>query len=278
MGEVCSTISSKPDPVRVFGRLAGADTPSAVFRSNLIDVNAVPEQQPQMTGFQSYNPYAAMQQQQMQDEYMRQQQMLQLQQQAEQQAQYQAMLQQQQYDAQQRAAQEAYIQQQQQLAWQQQQFQQQQPLQPQPTAYGSNNPFAAFAPQQSQQQTAPPPLPQSTSYSSFQQEASPAPAPEPAPVSRPTTPSRKKDDGKHAQLAQMLAAGYDNGVDSFGNTGNMRFPVGSAFAQKTGSLQAQLTGKPNPFTQQTQQHQQHQQQQYQQQQNQQNSNQPFFEI
>ena len=225
----------------------------------LIDFNngsdGMVQMQPQFTGmpqFNSFNPYAAAaaQQQAQQEEYMRMQQQLEMQRQMEQQAAYQQMMQQQ-----------AYLQQQQQ---QQQALQQQhtmQPLVPQPTAFGSNNPFAAFggppaasSPQpQFQSQTPPPP----------RQEA-----PSPAPVSN--APKRTNAaDQQHAQLAAMLGSG-GSGVDTFGNIGSLRIPVcvfgvykqiysqltlqvsmhsGSPFhpSNRTGAgLQAQATGS-NPF-------------------------------
>ena len=128
----------------------------------------------------------AQQQQMQQEEYMRQQQLYQ---------------QQQQY---------AY---QQQL--QQQQQQQPQPLVPQPTAYGSNNPFSAFAPAVS----TPPPLPQATYNPPVEVAASPAPSP----MKQPSQQRPPKDDGKNAELARLLAAG--GGLDTFGNIGNTRMPA-----------------------------------------------------
>lgn len=129
------------------------------------------------------------------------------------------MLQQQAFAQQQQMAQEEYMRQQayqQQLMMQQQQ--QQQPLVPQPTAYGSNNPFAAFAPTPTA--SPPPPLPQSTSFSNFQ-------PPVPAPVQQQPTQQQRppRNDGKHAELAKMLAGGREDGLDTFGNIGNMRVPV-----------------------------------------------------
>ncbi|KAL8283226.1 hypothetical protein RQP46_006004 [Phenoliferia psychrophenolica] len=217
---------------------------------NLIDIDTpfTQAQQPMMTGFQSYNPYAAQQQQMQQEEWARQQQMAELQRQADEQQAYQNMLQQQQYAQQQQQAQEEYVRQQQYQQYLLSQQQQQQPLVPQPTAFGSNNPFAAFAPAPTS--SPPPPLPQSNSFSNFQ----PTPAPAPAPIApTPTAQRPQRDDGKHAHLANLLAGGREDGLDTFGNIGNMRVPVGAQFAQRTG-INAQQTGqKPNPFTQQQQQ-------------------------
>lgn len=101
-----------------------------------------------------------------------------------------------------------------QLAMQQQQ-QQVQPLVPQPTSFGANNPFSAFAPSPT---VSPPPLPQSNSFNnSYQPQAVSA-----APMSSPTSTRPPKDDGRHADLAKMLANGREDGIDTFGNFGNMR--------------------------------------------------------
>lgn len=227
--------------------------------NNLIDIDA-PLQHPMQTGmpFSSFNPYAQQAQQQ-QEEWARQQQMMELQRQADEQAQaYQNMLQQQAYAQQQQMAQEEYMRQQ---AYQQQlymQQNQQQPLVPQPTAYGSNNPFAAFAPTPSV--SPPPPLPSSNSFSNFAPPpVAPAPAPSPA---RQQAQRPQRDDGKHAELARMLAGGREDGLDTFGNIGNMRVPVGQQFATRTG-LSSQQTGS-NPFGQKQQQ--------------QQGPNNPFFDL
>lgn len=121
-----------------------------------------------------------------------------------------------QYQAQQEQLQrEQAAAQQQQYFLQQQQLAQQQALMPQPTGYGSNNPFAPGFQSQPQQ---PPPMP---SYNSFnqpsssvdtsflqgtqQQTASPVPASparSPAPQRGPT-----KADTENARLASLLANG-----------------------------------------------------------------------
>ncbi|KAL7006593.1 hypothetical protein EMMF5_003759 [Cystobasidiomycetes sp. EMM_F5] len=221
------------------GRLFDPDNPNSQPRDNmgwdsLLDPG--PAVQPQPTGFASFNPYAAQQQQQ-QEEWMRQQQMLEMQRQMELQAQMQAAAQaqaeQDAYNAmlQQQALQQQQMLYQQQLAAQQMQMQQPAPLVPQTTSIGSNNPFAAFAPKPS---------------------TSPAP---PMPVQPTPTPQAVKpprDDGKHAHLASLLG-NRDDGVDTFGNVGALRY------GRNAGT---------NPF----------QRQQQQQQQQQQQNQQPLFEL
>ncbi|WWD02611.1 hypothetical protein V865_000651 [Kwoniella europaea PYCC6329] len=228
----------------------------------LVDVGYGQQQQlqPQYT---SYNPFhAQMMQQQQQEEYMRQQMALQEQQ----------------------RQQEEYM--------RQQQFLQQQhtSLFPQPTGYGSNNPFAPGGGMQSQQSYSP--APQQQQQSSFlpvpvvsqQQQQSPQTTQqplEPQPTAKPTpwtAPAPKRDDGEHSGLAALLAKGREDGLDTFGNVGNLRIPVGSQFhnsnrmaVQQTG---AQGFGANNPFGQlQSQQTNQQQQQQPHQ-----RNDQPFFSI
>ncbi|WRT68425.1 uncharacterized protein IL334_005401 [Kwoniella shivajii] len=193
------------------------------------------QMQPQYT---SYN----MMQQQQQEEYMRQQMAMQEQQ----------------------RQQEEYM--------RQQQFLQQQhtSLLPQQTGYGSNNPFAfggnqSQQPQQPQQQASFLPVPVVTQQPSPQQVQKPL---EPQQTARPAFTAPKKDDGEHSGLAALLARGREDGLDTFGNVGNMRIPVGSQFhgsnrvaVQQTG---AQGFGANNPFGQM--------------QQSQQRSEQPFFSI
>ncbi|EPX73691.1 epsin [Schizosaccharomyces octosporus yFS286] len=108
-----------------------------------------------------------------------------------------------------------------------------QPTQPQPqpqpqletTKTGSNNPFAQFA------------------------KLSPQPA---APMTaKPMRPVRTGDD-KHANIAQAIASGNPNGIDSFGNIGLARLPsqhTGSRFTNSAGqTIQSQATGNTlNPF-------------------------------
>ncbi|CAZ83634.1 unnamed protein product [Tuber melanosporum] len=114
-----------------------------------------------------------------------------------------------------------------------------QPLQPLPT--GSNNPFApkmnnfnaaTVPPQQQAQAYKPPSFP------------------------NPPMQNEKPINPQHAHLESLLAAGNDNGLDTYGNVGNLRIPaqhtapgtfVNSAGTSRTGRpLAAQSTGT-NPF-------------------------------
>ncbi|KAH8105403.1 hypothetical protein BXZ70DRAFT_1043676 [Cristinia sonorae] len=238
------------------------------------------QMQPQYTAvpvqYTSFNPYQQqMQQEAMQAEYARQQQEWQLQQQQAQ-MQQQAQLQQQQQ-------QEEWMRQQQMLQYQQQQqmLAPQQPLMAQPTGFGSNNPFA---PQLSISQpgssfSSPSPGPQASAPVSFNLQGTfangnspPSFSPPPAPKSAPPSSSSQsqssqrqptKADQEHAHLAGLFA-NRDDGIDSFGNFGQLRY------GQQAGRLVGQPTGAPgghNPF-----------QQQQQQQQQQGSSEQPFFSI
>ena len=106
--------------------------------------------------------------------------------------------------------------------------------------------------------------------------SSPPPLP-PQSLSAPPSaaPSRgpSKADQDHAQLANLFAQRTDDGMDTFGNVGALRY---GGQAGKT--LVAQQTGAThNPFYQQQQQQLQQQQQQ-QQQYGGQSSDQPFFSI
>lgn len=211
------------------GSLFDPDNPdaSAAGRSawdNLIDMSdSQPQQQPQFqqpmitgfptTQFQSFNPYAAQQ-----EEMMRQQQMAEMQRQmqlqAEQEA-YNQMLQQQAYQQQQLVYQ-------QQLQQQQQQMQQPAPLVPQHTSIGSNNPFAQFS-----KPASPPPMPVTQA---------PALAQRPASTQLAASARPAKDDGKHAHLASLLG-NRDDGIDSFGNTNLAKYGHNA-----TNRLQVQQTG------------------------------------
>lgn len=158
---------------------------------------------------------------------------------------------------QQQQAYEDYMRQQQMMYMQQQQQQpNQQPIQAQPTGFGANNPFAAFAPQASPS-PAPPPPQQEPASNGFESSYRPEPAPAPAPVQEQqpqrTGGGRYKTGGdeRHSELARMLAGGREDGLDTFGNVGATRVPV---WQQKTGQGQGpmmpQTTGlaKPlNPF-------------------------------
>ncbi|KZV83519.1 ENTH-domain-containing protein [Exidia glandulosa HHB12029] len=237
--------------------------------------------QPQFTQLQpqftSFNPYAQQAQQEaLQMEYLRQQQAWQAQQEAEQLAQLHAQQQAQlQAQYQQQQQQEEWMRQQQLLQFQQQQAQQQaqqqqflqfqqSQLQPQPTGFGSNNPFAlGQGPQPPQPPASAPPVQFNLQPTQNQQQQQPqqqqfsAPSPPPQPASAP--PRRGFADEQHAHLAGLFANAREGGVDTFGNTGELRY------GQQIGKLQAAQTGH-NPF------HAQQQQQQQQQ------SEQPFFSI
>lgn len=140
--------------------------------------------------------------------------------QADEQQQYQNMLAQQQFAQQQQAQQEQYVQQQQYQQYMQQQAQMQPAIAPQATGFGSNNPFAAFSAPPAA--SPPPPLPTSNSFSNFQSTPAPVAA---APAPSPQAQRPPRDDGKHAHLANLLAGGREDGLDTFGNIGNMRVPV-----------------------------------------------------
>jgi len=182
-------------------------------------------------------------------------------------------------------AQQQTAQQQALLAQQQQEFlatqaQQQVRLAPQPTAFGSNNPFAITtsptSPVSSPQQPAQSSLSNFSLPSTYESheppprrdyETPPQPQPQPAPAPSPRpTPQRSQTraDHEHAHLANLFAARDGDGVDTFGNVGALRFgqtEYGKLAAQKTGAVPQNNF---NPFAQQQQQ--------------QQNNEQPFFSI
>ena len=209
--------------------------------------------QPQFTAFNPWQQQAqqeAMQAQwaQQQAEWLRQQQDLQAQQQAQLQLAQQQELQAQQAQLQLAQQQEEWLrQQQQQLFLQQPQQQQQQhqqpqmflqpqtnPLTAQPTGFGSNNPFAPAQPVSS---------PSPPSFSPPQQNSMPtfnlpgtfenrtngvSPSPRPSPASQatnlPKTNPQKghtRADQEHSHLANLIA-NADDGVDTFGNYGQLR--------------------------------------------------------
>ncbi|PWY98352.1 ENTH-domain-containing protein [Testicularia cyperi] len=194
--------------------------------------------QPQYT---SFNPYLQMQatgynpflQNQLQQQEMMQQQYLQ-----QQQAEYQRQL-----ELQQAAVQY------QNLMTQQQQQQQQQHLVPQQTSFGSNNPWLQSGQQQQQQQQpqhnvpvgdlfssdpTPPPV-----QSAPQPQSAPSPAPQQPQQQQQNRPIRAKvnDDAKFNELNRLLAMG--DGVDTFGNTGEMRMGPNIAHYNQ---MKAQQTG------------------------------------
>jgi epsin len=151
----------------------------------------------------------------------------------QQQQQQQAYLQQQQQEEWMRQ-QQMLQQQQQQEEWMRQQMaqQQQQQLVPQPTGFGTNNPFA----QQQQQQA--PPLPsfspsmqQPPAFNlpgTYDNNSSPQPsyqASSPSPPVQQHQPASgfkvKVNDGNNQHLADLFA-NVDGGQDTFGNTGIMK--------------------------------------------------------
>lgn len=205
--------------------------------------------QPQFTAmmpqFTAFNPYQQQAQQEaMQAQYMQQQQEWMRQQQEAQ------MLQAQQEEW--NRQQMLLLQQQQ----QQQQFQQQQaaavaaqPLFPQPTGFGSNNPFAQTVFGQTQ---SPHPLPSSSNANSgiesfslpstFANSPGPSSLSAQSPTSLSPSPAMSrptKSDGEHSHLANLLAS--REGQDTFGNVGQLRFGHTNA-----GRIAAQKTGH-NPF-------------------------------
>ncbi|KAG0123720.1 hypothetical protein HOY82DRAFT_494941 [Tuber indicum] len=119
-----------------------------------------------------------------------------------------------------------------------------QPLQPLPT--GSNNPFA---PKMNNFNAA-------TQQQQFQLQQQQAQAYKPPSFPNPPMQNEKPINPQHAHLESLLAAGNDNGLDTYGNVGNLRIPaqhtapgtfVNSAGTSRTGRpLAAQSTGT-NPF-------------------------------
>ncbi|KAI0686874.1 hypothetical protein BC835DRAFT_1378024 [Cytidiella melzeri] len=160
---------------------------------------------------------------------------------------------------------------------------QSQQLVPQPTGFGSNNPFAAFgsgpsSPSNSFLSPSSQPPQQSHSPVSFNLQGtynnsngpslstsnlpstssfSPPPQPQSAP---PTQRAPTKADQEHANLANLFA-NRDDGVDSFGNYGQLRY--GQQASRFVGTQKTGATNTHNPFAQQQQQS---------------GSDQPFFSI
>ncbi|KAI0937491.1 hypothetical protein AcV5_005392 [Taiwanofungus camphoratus] len=249
-------------------------------QNNLVDATlplqiASTGMQPQFTAmapqFTSFNPFQQQTQQEiMQAQYMQQQAEWMHQQQAFQQAQELQALQQAKLA---QAQQEEWLRQQQLL-----QAQQTQSILAQPTAahIGSNNPFAPAASQSA------PPLsrdaasagPQSTgsvsfnltgSYANRDSSASAPPGPrqqQQQQQQQQMTGRVSRADQEHAHLANLFASrGAADGIDTFGNVGQLRF-----MSTQAGRLVAQKTGAPNhnPFLQQNPTSQQ--------------SDQPFFQL
>ncbi|KAG2002340.1 hypothetical protein CC2G_004538 [Coprinopsis cinerea AmutBmut pab1-1] len=241
--------------------------------------------QPQFTSFNPYQQQA--EQEAAQAEFMRQQQMFMMQQQQaqQQQAQQEEWLRQQ-------LLQQQFQQQQQQQALMQQQtglFPPAPQIQVQPTGFGSNNPFAPASPSPStlspinQQRTGTPSfnlqstyenhspanvssLSASTSNNPYGGPSSPSSSVSSNPYTgKPISVKTKKNLGETEQQLEHLFANRDDGQDTFGNVGALRYgytDAGRAMIaqQKTGSSH-------NPFAMQQQQQQQ-----------QQNNDKPFFDI
>ncbi|QRV95694.1 epsin amino-terminal-like (ENTH) domain protein [Ceratobasidium sp. AG-Ba] len=228
----------------------------------LIDFNAAPQQQLQPQ-FTSFNPYLQQTQQQaMQEQYLRQQAEWEAMQQAQLQAQQQAQQEEwmrQQMAQQQQAQQDEWNRQQQLLMQQQQQQQylmaQQQmhsPLMAQPTGYGSNNPFAMMGGQvQPQQQLSPAPAPAMSPMPSISERPAASPSPSLNSLTQQNTVANSRrtpaNDGANAHLAHLIA-NREDGQDTFGNVGSLRFGHGNT-AQRLHQQQTGVGGH-NPFGQQ----------------------------
>jgi epsin len=112
---------------------------------------------------------------------------------------------------------------------QQQALMQQQALQSQPTGYRSNNPFAPMQAQHTAMPSFLPPTQQPTpqveqqqpSFLSAPTTSSTTIQQQPSPQPQAFSPVKKKEDGEHAHLANLLA-NRDGGMDTFGNVGNLR--------------------------------------------------------
>ncbi|PWN18304.1 ENTH-domain-containing protein [Microstroma glucosiphilum] len=225
-----------------------AKNQNALFDDDWNLISNAPNQyaQPQQTGWGDPNAMYMQQQYTSYNPYFFQQQQMQAQQEAEYQRQMELQNAAQQY---------------QQMMNQQQQMQQFQPIQPQPTAFGSNNPFAFSQPQQPQHTAQPMFQPQQPAESSVPigdllggGSTPKAEVPPPQPQQQPQQqqqPLRTKitDDPRHAELNRLLAMG--DGVDTFGNVGDARLGHagrgGALIGQRTGApLGSQPTGS-NPF-------------------------------
>ncbi|GAO48935.1 hypothetical protein G7K_3097-t1 [Saitoella complicata NRRL Y-17804] len=133
------------------------------------------------------------------------------------------------------------------------QQQQQQQVMPQPT--GSNNPYA----QANQPQAiAPQPTGSNNPFAQFGQ-VSQAPRPQSANAGKPSLNSlqmiqeeerqreeqARQDDPRYAKLASLIGAGNASGLDTFGNTGDLRLPSQHTAAAYVNS--AGRGGLNNPF-------------------------------
>ena len=135
----------------------------------------------------------------------------------------------------------------QQAAQQYQYMMTQQPamMMPQPTSFGSNNPWLS----PSAPALAPAPEPASQKTDTLinldgSEEEGPE-DPEPMPKPKPQGPPRAKVTNMNPELNRLLASG--DGVDTFGNTGDMRLGPNAAMWHQ--AMQQQRTGQAgsNPF-------------------------------
>lgn len=126
--------------------------------------------------------------------------------------------------------------------------QQAEALKPVPT--GSNNPFAQFSKPQSPTRAGAPPLGVLAQQQKQQQ------PPSFGGFSTPVTPIQTKqpENPQHAQLNSLLAAGLENGQDTFGNVGNLRIPAQHTapgmFINSAGQGARRMVSQPtgtNPF-------------------------------
>ena len=222
-----------------FNLLDGPPNQYAQQQQQQVDMwgNPIYGVQPQYT---SVNPYLQQQQTSI-NPFFQQQMALQAQQEAEYQRQF---------DLQQAALQYQHLMTQQPA---------QQPIQPQPTAFGSNNPFAFSQQQQPQAQQQTPRQPQlqmsqpvpTADLLGDEPQQQPPPPQQQQPAQQTPQPATNKfaQDPRFQQLNQMLASG--DGIDTFGNTGALRFGHSQARgqaipSQKTG-MAPQQTGQNNPF-------------------------------
>lgn len=119
----------------------------------------------------------------------------------------------------------------------QQQQQQQQPLMPQPTSFGSNNPW--LNPNPSPAAPAPEPAQEVEEDDKTDTLISLDVPAEPAPKPKPAGPPKVKTSNAHPELDRLLASG--DGVDTFGNTGEMR--MGPNYAALNRRMHLQRTGQ-----------------------------------
>ncbi|KAF8425903.1 hypothetical protein EV426DRAFT_530982 [Tirmania nivea] len=129
--------------------------------------------------------------------------------------------------------------------------QQTEALKPMPT--GSNNPFAQFSKPQSPTRTGAPSLGMLAQQQHQQQKPLP---PSFGGFSTPATPVQTKqpENPQHAHLNSLLAAGLENGQDTFGNVGNLRIPAQhtapGTFVNSAGQGARRMVSQPtgtNPF-------------------------------